>query len=86
VRRLTKFSGTHSYPIDAWVDGAGMIARLRLKMSTKLPQTTRRLKMDIQEDFYDFGVHVKVSRPPSDEVYDATNATSQAVRSSGLGG
>jgi hypothetical protein len=86
VQRLTKLIGANGYPIDAWVDKAGMIRRVRFTMSTKIPQTTQRMKMAIQEDLYDFGVDANVPPPPSDEVFDATSATQKALRASGLGG
>jgi hypothetical protein len=63
-----------------------MIRRVHFLMNVKVPQSGQGLKMDIQEDLFDFGVPLNVTPPPSDDVYDATKVTSSALKQSGLGG
>lgn len=86
VQRLIKLTGTRSMPIDAWVDGANKIRRIAFVMNMREPQLPQSLRMNMQEDLYDFGTPVDATPPPSDQVYDATKAASSAIRSRGLGG
>jgi hypothetical protein len=86
VQRLIKVIGTNSMPIDAWVDGGNRIRRVKVTMNTKVAQTSQSLRMDIQEDLYDFGTQVVATPPPAGQVFDATSAASNAIKSSGLGG
>ena len=48
--------------------------------------TNGRLKTDIQEDLYDFGTKADTTPPPANQVFDITSQTSNAIKSSGLGG
>lgn len=86
VQRLIKLTGTSSMPIEAWIDGGNRIRRTKLTMNMKLPQVPQPMRVGIQEDLYAFGTPVNAVPPPSAQVYDATRATSRALRSSGLGG
>jgi hypothetical protein len=86
VQKLIEATGTSSYPIDVWVDKDKLVRRVHFLMNMKIPQGGQSMKMDIQEDLYDFGTPVNITPPSDSDVYDATSATSNALKQSGLGG
>jgi hypothetical protein len=86
IKRLEKLSGSNSYPVDAWVGKDGLLRRMALTMNMDPTGSGQTLKMQMQEDLFDFGTPVDATPPSDDDVYDATKVTSNAIKSSGLGG
>jgi hypothetical protein len=66
-RRIIQESGQRLVPLDVWIDGEGLTRRVRFE--ERLPDGSR---MELTQEYYDFGVSVDVSPPPDDEVVDIT--------------
>jgi len=58
--------------VETWVDGDGLIRRVRLAMDFKDPRTGLINSMDMTEDFSDFGVAPDIALPDPAAVFDAT--------------
>jgi hypothetical protein len=72
--RLKQLLGTSSYPVDVWVDAAGLPHRLQFNMPVPAAATGPNLKnakMTATEEFYDFGTPVSVETPPASQTADA---------------
>jgi hypothetical protein len=67
IRKIVEQTGDTTVPMDIWIDGDGLVRRLR--WTQHLPQGTT---MTIEEELYDFGVDVDAQPPPADEVLDLT--------------
>lgn len=65
-RHLFALTGALSYPVDAWVDAAGRVRRVRVTMS--LPSNSEPVTMTT--GFSDFGAPVHVLAPPASQTTD----------------
>ena len=65
IQSLERGLGTHTVPVDVWVDGDNLVRRLQ----EHLPVTGGG-KIDFAVDFYDFGTPVSVTPPPESETLD----------------
>jgi hypothetical protein len=65
-RHLFSLTGTVSYPVDAWVDAAGHVRRLRITMA--LPSSSEPVTMTV--GFSAFGAPVHVTPPPAAKTSD----------------
>lgn len=66
-RRIVELSGTSEMPMDAWLDGDGLVRRLQYEQP--LPGQKGASALTTIE-LYDFGVEVDVQPPPADDVLD----------------
>jgi hypothetical protein len=79
IDRLKQMLGTSSYPVDIWIDDAGLPHRLQFQMP--LPKQLTQgsgvtdAKMVATEDLYDFGTPVDVQAPPADQTVDGSQLT-----------
>lgn len=64
--------GSDSVPFEVFVDGDGLLRRMKMDMSRTL--AGERLAMAMQMDYFDFGVDVDVKAPPARSVLDFTGA------------
>lgn len=62
--------GTTTVPIEVFVDGDGMLRRLKMALATKVAGDS--LVMRMQMDLFDFGVDVDVKAPAASGVLDLT--------------
>jgi hypothetical protein len=68
LRKLIELTGTKTIPVDAWIDGHGLVR----KESYAQRFTAGRPAVRITEEMYGFGPRVDVQAPPSDKVFNAT--------------
>jgi hypothetical protein len=66
-RRLLEAGGDRMVPMEAWVDGEGLVRRLRVTQTLE-----RGAEMTMTEELYDFGTDVDTDPPPESEVLDLT--------------
>ena len=79
VQRLIAAGAPNEFPIDAWVDGAGYLRRIVETYDGASGSQSVSTKVTI--DLSDYGTNVDVSAPPSDEVFDATQAAVSGIQS-----
>jgi hypothetical protein len=72
-RREVKLVGTHTMPIDVWIDGQGLVRREHFEISMQPPTATSPLGMQMTIDFFDFGAPVHVVAPPARQVTDLSD-------------
>ena len=65
IRSLERGLGTHTIPVDVWVDDEDLVRRLQ----EHLPIATGG-KIDFSVDFYDFGTQVSINPPPASQTLD----------------
>lgn len=66
-RQLLQQSAQKTVPMDVWVDGDGLVRRVRFTQ-----KLAGGASMSMDEDLYDFGTQVETKPPPADEVLDLT--------------
>jgi hypothetical protein len=69
-------SGVSTVPVDVWVDGQGLIARIQTSLSVSGSQVGQSgaLSSDVTVEFHDYGKAVSITAPPADQVKDASEA------------
>jgi hypothetical protein len=65
IQSLERGLGTHTIPVDVWVDGDDLVRRLE----EHLPVSGNG-KIDFAIDFYDFGTPVSITPPPAAQTLD----------------
>jgi hypothetical protein len=65
IQSLERGLGTHTIPVDVWVDKDDLVRRLE----EHLPVTSGG-KVDFAVDFYDFGTPVSITPPPAGQTLD----------------
>jgi hypothetical protein len=68
-KEFTQILGTHTIPVDVWVDSHNLVRRMQ--EAIPLPGdsgTPKGSALTQTTDFYDFGVPVRVSAPPAAQV------------------
>jgi hypothetical protein len=77
LKRLSSVLGSQSLPVEAWVDGKGLLRKLAIKTSEKVAAVP--LSLDIGIEYFNFGPTPPVNVPAASETYDATNLTSKGL-------
>jgi len=80
VQQLIERTGQARIPVEVWIDGSGLVRRIRLNLSGK--PTAHAISTSIQTEYFDFGSVPAVTAPPPAEVFDVTG---QALRGLGAG-
>lgn len=68
VQALIEATGLETVPVDAWIDGDGLIRRMDLDYEDVEVAPGKKGSMSMSMELYDYGVDVDVSLPPSDQV------------------
>jgi hypothetical protein len=55
---------------DVWIGKDGLVRRIRSAYG--VAEAGKRVQVGMTMDLYDYGAHVSISAPPSDQVFDAT--------------
>ena len=71
-----KLLGTHTMPIDVWIDSSGLVRREQIAIPLKAPSIPAGASMAMTVDLYDFGVPVHVKAPPAADVTDFADVVS----------
>jgi hypothetical protein len=69
-------SGVSTVPVDVWVDGQGLIARIQTSLSVSGSQGGQPspLSGDVTVEFHNYGQAVNITAPPADQVKDASES------------
>jgi hypothetical protein len=70
LRREVDLLGTHTMPIDVWIDSQGLVRREHLDMTMSPAAAATPVEMQMTIDFFDFGAPVHVVAPPARQVAD----------------
>lgn len=68
--REAKLLGSHTMPIDVWIDSSGLVRREHIQIPLKAPSIPAGASMAMTIDLFDFGVPVHVKAPPAGDVTD----------------
>jgi hypothetical protein len=69
-RREVELVGSHTIPIDVWIDSQGLVRREHFDISIHPPTESAPVGMQMTIDFFDFGAPVHVVPPPPRQVAD----------------
>jgi hypothetical protein len=83
VTTLETALGSHTLPVDVWLDQYGLIRRLRVVLVECVGRTHFTFTMNL--DLYSFGVQPSPSLPSSRSVYDLTPLITKALKRAKLG-
>jgi hypothetical protein len=78
LSKLSSTLGGTNLPVEAWVDGKGLLRKVRIKLSGQA------IAADVGVEYFNFGATPAVTAPAASEVFDATGAAAQGLSSSGL--
>lgn len=82
VKSLESAIGSHTIPMDVWVDKAGLVRRLTLSFPECASGTKFQFAMTI--DLYDFGPQPTPRLPTASQVYDLTPLLARDLKSAKL--
>jgi predicted small lipoprotein YifL len=77
VKKALQQLGLSKIPVDAWVDGQGLLRRMSLSFALSTMSMT--MSMDLSQ----FGTPVSITAPPADQVFDATPLMQKYSRTHG---
>jgi len=66
--------------VDAWIDAQGLVRRMKIVHSQPQVEDQGTETVEMRMDFSDFGSEPAIDVPDSDEVFDATALTEEALR------
>lgn len=70
IDQLVEKSGIRHVPADVWIDDEGLVRRIQLVYENFRFAAGQQGTMALTQELYDFGVDVKVSPPPADQITD----------------
>lgn len=71
MRRYLRMLGIKTYPVDLWVGQDGVVRKLAMVLEYN-PSKNEHVKMELSEEYYDFGVEASIQPPPAKSVLDVT--------------
>lgn len=74
IERMKAQTGLETLPVEVWVDEENLVRRMQMAVSFAVEG--EQVGMDMTMDFFDFGVDVRVARPPADQTIDITELAS----------
>ena len=83
IKMLESALGSHTLPVDVWIDSHGLIRQFSLAFGECFSRT--RVQYEMSPDLYDFGPQSTPSIPPNRSVYNLTPVISKALRRANLG-
>jgi hypothetical protein len=83
IDTLESALGSHSLPVDVWIDSQGLIRQISISFGECVSRT--RLQYQMSLDLYDFGPQSTPPIPSNHSVYDLTPLISKALRHAKLG-
>lgn len=70
--------GSHSLPMDVWLDHQGRVRQLQMNLAECV--ASHRVSMAMTMDFYDFATQAIPSAPPASQVKDVTGVAKSAMQ------
>ncbi len=83
VKVLETALGSHTMPLDVWIDSHNLVRRIALDFGECVSNTSFRFGMTM--DLYDYGPQSKPSIPPASKVYNLTPLVTAGLRHAKLG-
>jgi hypothetical protein len=85
ARQYEQLAGRMTSPttVEAWIDGKGLLRRMRTIMSLQATPGGPSVSMDLGAEFFDFGITPDVRFPSSGEVFNATPLVRAQLSTSG---
>lgn len=71
MRKYLRMLGIKTYPVDMWVGQDGVVRKLAIVLEYN-PTKNEHVKMELSEEYYDFGVKANIQPPPAKSVLDVT--------------
>jgi hypothetical protein len=71
MRKYLRMLGVKTYPVDIWVDRSGVVRKLAIVLEYNQPSGDF-VHMELSEEYYDFGVDVRIDPPAARHVLDVT--------------
>ena len=71
AEQMLKLTGISTFPVDVWVDGAGMLRRVAAQVGGADALFSIKASLDLT----DYGTPVTVDLPPADQVVEDSNLT-----------
>jgi hypothetical protein len=71
MRKFLRLMDIKTYPVDIWVASDGVVRKLAVELEYKLPDG-EYVKMQVSEEYYDFGIGTNIKPPPRKSVIDVT--------------
>ena len=71
MRRYLRMLGIKTYPVDLWVGQDGVVRKLAMVLEYN-PSKNEHVKMELSEEYHDFGVKADIETPPAKSVLDVT--------------
>jgi hypothetical protein len=71
MRRYLRMLGIKTYPVDLWVGQDGIVRKLAIVLEYN-PSKNEHVKMELSEEYFDFGVKAHIEAPPPKTVLDVT--------------
>jgi hypothetical protein len=76
--KLVEVLGQSEIPVDVWIDDDQRFRRMELGM-TMSPEGGAEIRMDMVMEYVRFGVPVDIDTPDEDDVFDATEISTQGM-------
>ena len=73
LKREVELMGTHTMPIDVWIDSHGLVRREHFDLSMQPPGASTTVEMRMTMEYFDFGAPVHVVAPPAGQVADLSD-------------
>jgi hypothetical protein len=73
LRREVELMGTHTMPIDVWIDSHGLVRREHIDLSMQPPGASTTVGMQMTIEYFAFGAPVHVVAPPAGQVADLSD-------------
>lgn len=71
MRKYLRMLGIKTYPVDIWVDRDGVVRKLAIVLEYNQSKG-EYVKMEVSEEYYDFGVKANIKPPSAKHVLDVT--------------
>jgi hypothetical protein len=78
VERVIETSGIEKIPTEVWVDGDGLVRRMKLHYENMQLAAGQKGDMTMTMELFDFGVPVDVELPPAGQVMDLSELAKTA--------
>jgi hypothetical protein len=83
VKNLEAALGSHTLPLEVWIDGHHLVRRLKLAFGECV--SGAHFRFALSTDMYDYGPQPRPRIPPASQVYDLTPLVQAAMRRVHLG-
>jgi hypothetical protein len=83
ISTLESATGSHTMPMDVWIDGSKLVRRVSFAMAECV--NSQKVHMNMTMDLYDYGPQPSAQAPPSSQTFDLTPLLSASMQHVKLG-